>query len=148
MIVASMATRAVDSMIPMRTGPRSDRNPTPDDAAARSTLTAPTVVAPGDHLGVARRTGCLRPGAPGATGRRAVTGCRNVPTALGPGWPFAVDRRIAATGRRCDGRTSHRCRVVPCPFPSERAVVGARNERGDRDDAAALDTAPARLHLG
>src|SRR3712207_8861112 len=36
-----MATRAVESMTPMRTGPRSDRKPTPDDAAACSTLTAP-----------------------------------------------------------------------------------------------------------
>src|SRR5215213_2685027 len=43
MTVASMATRAVESMIPMRTGPRSDRNPTPEDAAACSTLTAPRV---------------------------------------------------------------------------------------------------------
>jgi hypothetical protein len=29
----------VDSMIPMRIGPRSDRKPTPDDASACSTLT-------------------------------------------------------------------------------------------------------------
>ena len=43
MTVASMATSAVDSMIPMRTGPRSDRKPTPGDALARSVLTAPRV---------------------------------------------------------------------------------------------------------
>src|SRR3954454_23550727 len=39
MTVASMATSPVDSMIPMRIGPRSDRKPTPDDASACSTLT-------------------------------------------------------------------------------------------------------------
>src|SRR3954452_14238485 len=45
MTVASMATRAVDSITPMRTGPRSDRKPTPDDAGTCSTLTAGRVVA-------------------------------------------------------------------------------------------------------
>src|SRR5829696_1168823 len=47
MTVASMATSAVDSMMPIRTGPRSDRKPTSTDAAARSTLTGQTV----DRLG-------------------------------------------------------------------------------------------------
>src|SRR5690242_8468486 len=42
MTVASMATRAVDSMIPIRTGPRSDRKPTPDPAACCA-VTAPTL---------------------------------------------------------------------------------------------------------
>src|SRR3954454_2381051 len=46
MTVASMATRAVESITPMRTGPRSDRKPTPDDDAGTcSTLTAARVVA-------------------------------------------------------------------------------------------------------
>src|SRR4051795_9241574 len=52
MTVASMATRAVDSMIPMRTGPRSDRKPTPDDAVACSTLTAPRLGPRTDPYGV------------------------------------------------------------------------------------------------
>src|SRR5689334_4944038 len=56
MTVASMATSAVDSMIPMRTGPRSDRKPTPDDAPPCSPLTAP-------RLGRRRipAAGCLPP---------------------------------------------------------------------------------------
>jgi amidohydrolase len=39
MTVASMATSAVECMIPMSTGPRSDRKPTPDDVAVCSALT-------------------------------------------------------------------------------------------------------------
>src|SRR3954454_19393855 len=39
MTVAAMATRAVDSMMPMSTGPRSDRKPTPDDPEGCSSLT-------------------------------------------------------------------------------------------------------------
>src|SRR3954454_8895097 len=49
MTVASMATRAVDSITPMSTGPRSDRNPTPDDAGSRWMLTAPRLVVLRDH---------------------------------------------------------------------------------------------------
>src|SRR5436190_128455 len=56
MTVASMATSAVDSMIPMRTGPRSDRKPTPD-AATCPMLT----VARLGQLRAQRPDGRLRP---------------------------------------------------------------------------------------
>src|SRR3954470_8707510 len=58
MMVASMATRAVDSMTPMRTGPRSDRKPTPEDVPGCSTLTVPRL---GRAAARPRRAG--RPGA-------------------------------------------------------------------------------------
>src|SRR3954471_2681771 len=109
MTVESMATRPVESMTPMSTGPRSERNPTPADAAC-SVLT-------GTRLGQLSDRGAV--GAVAPARRRVVGPARAIPVAIRPpvvdpdditrpggrigGSPHAEPRRIADHPRARDG---------------------------------------------
>src|SRR5215213_8487872 len=75
MTVDAMATRPVDSITPMSTGPRSDRKPTPED---RCSLTPPRLVGPRDDHGA----GLVGPGL--SRQRRRGVG-QQLPAAGGPG---------------------------------------------------------------
>src|SRR3954469_14583950 len=113
MTVASMATRAVESMIPMRTGPRSDRKPTPDDAAARPTLTVPRL---GRLRHPDRAAGAVAEGRHDAS---ADASCPGRPPSVRPGAP-ATETRPYRSGwavpvtHSADGRAVHRRRPDPC----------------------------------
>src|SRR4051794_30123652 len=110
MTVESMATRPVESMTPMSTGPRSERNPTPADAAC-SVLTGTRLGQLSDRRGV----GAVAPGAspgrwalreryPWPSGRRSSTLTTSpAPVGGSGGGPHAEPRRIADHPRARDG---------------------------------------------